>query len=104
MAGISVHIIRGGSFTKYLRDAFRYCNRSHSCSLHLRIETRRYEKIPRNERICTFCSSNKIEDDNLFLLVCKACSKIKDVFFSKIELKLLPDFESLSHDTLLAYL
>ena len=29
----------------------------------LRIETGRYENIPRNERICHFCTSNKIEDE-----------------------------------------
>ena len=37
-------------------------------SHQLRIETGRYEKIPRNERICYFCTSNKIEDENHFLL------------------------------------
>ena len=39
-------------------------------SHQLRIETGRYEKIPRNEMsemICHFCTSNKIKDENSFL-------------------------------------
>ena len=42
-------------------------------SHQLRIETgrTRYENIPRNERICHFGTSNKIEDENHFLLDCE---------------------------------
>ena len=72
-------------------------------SHQLRIETGRYEKIPRDERICYFCSRNKIEDENHFLLDCKAYSPIRDTFFSKLETK-IPDFKSLSHDTLISLL
>ena len=54
-------------------------------SHQLRIETGRYEKIPRDERICYFCTGNKTEDENHFLLDCKAYSQIRDVFFSKRE-------------------
>ena len=68
-------------------------------SHQLRIETGRYEKIPRNERICSFCTRvNKIEDENHFLLDYEAYSQFRDIFFSKIETK-IPDFKSLSHDT-----
>ena len=52
-------------------------------SHQLRIKTGRYENIPRNERICHFCTSNKIEDENHFLLDCKAYSQIRDIFFSR---------------------
>ena len=72
-------------------------------SHQLRIETGRYENIPRNERMCHFCTSNKIEDENHFLLDCKAYSQIRDTFFSKLETK-IPDFKSLSHDTLISLL
>ena len=72
-------------------------------SHQLRIKTGRYENIPRNERICHFCTSNKIEDENHFLLDCKAYSQIRDIFFSKLETK-IPDFKSLSHDTLISLL
>ena len=48
----------------------------------------------------TFVQVNKIEDENHFLLDCKACSQIRDTFFSKLETK-IADFKSLSHDTLI---
>ena len=72
-------------------------------SHQLRNETGRYEKIPRDERIRYFCTGNKIEDENHFLLYCKAYSQIRDTFFSKLETK-IPDFKSLSHDTLISLL
>ena len=74
-----------------------------SMSSLLRAEKGRYEEIPRNERICSFGNSNKIEDENPFLLDCKADSKIRDIFFSKIELK-IPNFISVLQDTLIAHL
>ena len=74
-------------------------------SHQLRIETGRYEKIARNDRICHFCTSNKIEDEIYFLLDCKAYSQIRDILFSKLETK-IPDFKSLSFcgDTLISLL
>ena len=74
----------------------------HSCSCQLKTETGRYEKIPSNERICYFCNSNKTEHEHPFILDCKAYSKIRDIFFSKIELR-LPNFKSLSHNNLVAH-
>ena len=56
-----------------------------------------------SERICHFCTSNKLEDENHFLLDFKAYSQIRDKFFSKLETK-IPDFKSLSHDTLISLL
>ena len=54
-------------------------------SHQLKIETGGYEKIPRDERMCYFCTGNKIEDENHFLLDCKAYSQIRDTVFSKLE-------------------
>ena len=51
----------------------------------------------------SFCNSNKSEDENHFILDCKAHSKIRDVFFSTIGFR-LPNFKSLSHANLVAYL
>jgi len=64
----------------------------------LRIETGRNEKIPRDERLCSLCNCNKIEDETHFSLECPIYFSIRDRFFSKIELK-IP-----SHDTLLSHL
>ena len=103
MAGSSVQITPGGPSTQYLANAFRFSWWHHSCSHQLRTETGRYGKIRSNERICSFCNSNKSEDEIHFILDCKAYSKIRDVFFSKIEFR-LHNFKSLSHDNLVAHL
>jgi len=34
------------------------------------IETGRHQNIPRNERICKFCTLNEIEDEYHFVLIC----------------------------------
>ena len=57
------------------------------------------KKIPRNERVCSFCNSYKIEDEDQFLQDCKAYSQIRDVFFLKRETK-ITDLRSLLHNTL----
>ena len=69
----------------------------------LRIETGRYDKIPREERLCNLCNSNKIEDETHFLLDCPRYSSIRDMFFSKIESK-IPFLRLLSHETLISHL
>ena len=69
----------------------------------LRIETGRYNKIPRDERLCSLCNCNKIEDETHFLLDCPSYSSIRDRFFSKIESK-IPFLRLLSHETLLSHL
>ena len=50
----------------------------------LNIETGRYYKISRCDRICPVCGPN-IEDEILFLFNCPKYSPIRDVFFNKIE-------------------
>ena len=101
MAGSSVQIIRGGPSTEYLANAFR----DGIILVVINLEPKQVDtkKIPSNERICSFCSSNKSEDENHFLLDCKAYSKNRDVFFFKIQFK-LRNFKSLSHNTLIAHL
>ena len=48
----------------------------------LRIETGRYDKVPRDERLCSLCNCNKIEDETYFLLDFPSYSSIRDRFFS----------------------
>ena len=50
-----------------------------------------------------FSARLDFEDETHFLLDCKAYSQIRDIFFSKLETK-IPDFKSLSHDTLISLL
>jgi len=69
----------------------------------LRIETGRYDKIPRDDRLCSLCNCNKIEDEAHFLLDCPSYSSIRDRFFFIIELKII-FLRLLSHETLLSHL
>ena len=50
-----------------------------------------------------FVTVTKVKMKIHFILHCKAYSKIRDVFFSKIEFR-LHNFKSLSHDNLVAHL
>ena len=91
MAGSSVPIIRGGSSAEYLAGNASLLASVVVINLELK-QVDIYEKLPRNQRICSFCNSNKSEDENHFLLDFKAYSKISDVFFSKTQLK-FPNFK-----------
>ena len=56
---------------------------------NLRVETGRCDKIPLDERICSFCSGNKIEDETHLLLDCQRYSSMWDIFLSKVKQKLM---------------
>ena len=69
----------------------------------LRIETGRYDNLPRDERLCNLCNCNRIEDETHFLLDCPSFSSIRDMFFSKLEPK-IPFLRLQSHESLLSHL
>ena len=69
----------------------------------LRIETGRYDNIPRDERLCNLCNCNRIEDETHFLLDCPSFSSIRNMFLSKLEPK-IPFLRLQSHESLLAHL
>ena len=48
--------------------------------LNLQIHTGRHENIPRENRLCTFCNTHKIEDDFHFLLECPCFSEIRSLY------------------------
>ena len=57
---------------------------------NLRVETGRYDKIPLGERICPFCSGNKIEDKTHLLLDCRIYSSQRETYsFPKLLQKLM---------------
>ena len=69
----------------------------------LRIETGRYDNIPRDERLCNLCNCKRIEDETHFLLDCPSFSSIRDMFFSKLEPK-IPFLRLQSRESLLSHL
>ena len=72
-------------------------------SHELKIETGRYENIPRDEMLCSLCNCNRIEDETHFLLDCPSFSSIREMFFSKLEPK-IPFLRLQWHETLLSHL
>ena len=60
----------------------------------LEIETGRWNKIPRDQRICKKCILNKIEDENHFLFECQMYSNERSEFYDTIKSKIKVD---LSH-------
>lgn len=58
----------------------------------LAIETGRYYKIPRDERLCLVCCTNAMETEQHLILHCPAYSDIRSEFHSKLKEKI--DFSS----------
>ncbi|PJE78139.1 hypothetical protein CI610_02931 [invertebrate metagenome] len=49
----------------------------------LNIESGRYNKIPRSQRICTVCDKNDVEDEVHFVLLCPAYSELRKTYIKK---------------------
>ena len=58
---------------KFKISLSRFRLSSHS----LEVEIGRYFNIPRNERICPLCTTNSIENEHHFLLVCPMCKDLR---------------------------
>ena len=48
---------------------------------NLRIETGRYDQIPRVNKLCPICASNQIEDESHFLIYCNKYSILRNKFY-----------------------
>ena len=71
-------------FEKYLidlPDALKYivC-KFRSVDHKLPIETGRYTRIPRNERVCKMCNSGQLGDEFHFCLECPALKELRNTF------------------------
>ena len=66
------------------------------------IETGRYDKISRCDRICPVCGLN-IEDEVHFLFDCPKYSSIRDDFFNKIDNR-IPNYRYIPNFTLIIQL
>ena len=96
MAVSSVPIIRNGFSMEYLGNAFR----DGIILVVINLKPKQVDtENPSQWKDMFLCNSNKSEDENHFLLDCKAYSKISDAFFSRTERK-LPNFKWL-FDTIL---
>ena len=50
----------------------------------LMIEYGRYQKIPQEERLCTFCQSNEVEDEYHFTMSCESYTNLRNNFLSTL--------------------
>ena len=62
----------------YRRSITRFRISAH----RLKIETGRYIKLDRSERLCTKCSTGAIEDEQHFLMECSKFNAFRNSFFS----------------------
>ena len=65
------------------RTYYKFRTSNHS----LCIETDRYRTpvIPRERRLCKFCSANKTEDELHFLFECNFYNDLRQIFFKKLK-------------------
>jgi hypothetical protein len=54
----------------------------------LRVETGRYDKLPRCDRICLMCDSGEIEDEEHFLMRCDGCVVERRMLWSELRRRL----------------
>ena len=65
-------------------NKYRYClSRFRISSHNLAIETGRYDNTPRENRKCSKCQMNQIENEYHFLLVCPAYRELRKKYFKK---------------------
>jgi len=86
------------NFESYLRinnfENRRAITQLRTSSHKLEIETGRWNKIPRNQRICKNCILNKIEDENHLLFECQMYTTERNELYNTIKSKIKID---LSH-------
>lgn len=64
-------------------DLRNYFIRLRVSSHSLRIQSGRYNRIPRNERICVFCNTNDIDDEFHFLFKCPCFNDLRTTFIPR---------------------
>jgi hypothetical protein len=77
-------------YEKYLNDernkyGTNILSRLRSGSHFLRIETGRYDNIERENRICTFCNENEVDDEIHFLLKCECHKNERELMWNEIK-------------------
>ncbi len=86
---------------KLRRQMTRYRLSNHT----LGIETGRYRQhwLPKESRICPYCTHGEVETEQHFLTSCPNYQHIRDTFYPKFE-TLCPDFKLLNKKTQIQYL
>ena len=82
------HLQEDFSFSNYLSKMKKTTSKNTVAKLHLSahnlfIETGRHKHIVRNQRICSMCTLNEVEEEYHFLLICQAYDKLRHMYFKK---------------------
>jgi hypothetical protein len=85
-------------YEKYLKDernkhGTNILSRLRSGSHFLRVETGRYDNIERENRICTFCNENEVDDEIHFLLKCEWHKNERELMWNEIQQKTNMNFK-----------
>ena len=103
-----VKIKQKWGFESYLSVVRNFDYRRSMCKLRisshsLKIETGRFTNTPRNERLCTKCSSNTIENELHFLITCVKYDYERQEIFKLIDSK-YHNFSTLNTEQKLQYI
>ena len=78
------HFCLQSYLNKPVDDIYRkYITKMRLCSHDLKIESGRYQNLPRNERICECCNLNDLEDEYHFILKCPAYNHLRSVYIKR---------------------
>lgn len=78
--------------TRKLISKFRISDHS------LEIETGRYKKIPRVQRICQFCDNNNLDDEAHFFFTCELNKQLRNSLFFDFDIPLNNNHSILAND------
>ena len=62
----------------------RWLTKFHGSNSDLRIETGRWQNIPRQARVCNMCNNGNVEDEFHALVQCQAYNKEREDLYSEI--------------------
>ena len=68
------------------RNQRMWLSRLRTSSHTLEIELGRYNGVPIEDRICRYCTQNKVDDEFHFLLKCNTFESLRIAYFEKIQL------------------
>ena len=96
------------NFEPYLKHVNNFQHRKFLTKLRisnhcLRIETGRYFKEKRTEKICQICTTNSVESESHFILHCSAYDQLRSKFFD-ILAKFIHNFSLLPSEVKLKYI
>ena len=98
-------IFQKEKYLSVIQDVYiRKCFMAFRISSHrLEIERGRYKNLPIEKRLCTFCSSDSVEDEKHLLFNCSLYTSLRQIIYAEVQ-KSCKHFSSLSQEAQLIWL